>query len=155
MTLPVGGSISMGQVNTEFLRSATATVSLNDTDLRALFVKVGAATTNSLNDGRSKAYYAIGTVSAHGFTNYGSSGLWYVTISGANPYAVITAQLTVTDSGQPLGTTSLGTCDASGNLSFSTPISGSDPYWYPAPIYNEFIIWQDGTHSLGTFVFLP
>lgn len=37
MTLPVSGAISLGDVNVELQRSATATISMNDAELRTLF----------------------------------------------------------------------------------------------------------------------
>lgn len=37
MTLPVSGAISLGDVNVELQRSATATISMNDSELRTLF----------------------------------------------------------------------------------------------------------------------
>lgn len=37
MTLPVSGAISLGAVNVELQRSATATISMNDSELRTLF----------------------------------------------------------------------------------------------------------------------
>lgn len=49
MTLPVSGPISLGQANTELGRSATATLSMNDSQLRTLAGAGGSGTPWSMN----------------------------------------------------------------------------------------------------------
>ena len=49
MTMPASGPISLGQANTELGRSATATLSMNDSQLRALAGVGGSGTTWSMN----------------------------------------------------------------------------------------------------------
>jgi len=63
MTLPVSGPISMADVNTELQLSSTATISLNDTNVRTLFgVPSGAI---SMSDGYGKEYMKSLTISAN------------------------------------------------------------------------------------------
>lgn len=146
MTLPASGSISLGEVNTEFGRSATAAISLNDTDVRTLFAKSSGA--NSLLDGRGKSYYRIGTGTVVR-DGGGTMSAVITTVRGAQPFAQISLQLFYTTSGQSLGTTVVGNCDASGNFDLYQGISGSDPYWFPAPLSNAFWVLQDTTHNIG------
>ena len=64
---------------------------------------------------------------------------------------MITYELWYTTSGQPLGTVqTLGTTDASGNLSVSFNVTGS-PYWYPLGQSNYFNFYQNGT-AIGDIV---
>lgn len=60
MTLPASpNSISLGQVNTELGRSATATIDMNDSAVRALFGKPGSGNTISMSDGWGKSAFTV------------------------------------------------------------------------------------------------
>jgi len=50
MTLPSSGTISLSQVNTELSKSSTATISMNDTDARALAEKTGSGNKIKMSD---------------------------------------------------------------------------------------------------------
>ena len=63
MPLPTG-TISMSQVNTELQKTSTATISLNDTNVRALAEKVSG--TISMNDLRGKTYGQVVTLTGAG-----------------------------------------------------------------------------------------
>lgn len=74
MTLPASGVISMGQVNTELGRSATAQLSLNDTEVRLLFAKPSGAI--SLSDGYGKPQYASQYPPAYNDTYVKATSRW-------------------------------------------------------------------------------
>jgi len=149
MTLPVSGTITLAQVNTELGNASTANINLNQASVRSLFGKASGVI--SLNDGHGKSSYAIGYVSSYGFTNYGSYGTFYLYVSAAQPYSAIGMQFYANTSGQPLGGMQfLGYCDGTGNFSYTPVISNTDPYWYPPPQTNWFQIYQDST-NLGAF----
>jgi hypothetical protein len=60
MPLPSSGNtITLGQVNTELGRSATANINMNDTAVRALFGKPGSGNTISMSDGWGKANFTV------------------------------------------------------------------------------------------------
>lgn len=62
MTLPLSGAISLSDVNIELGKSATATISLNDADVRALFgVPSGSI---SMSDGYGKSSTFFATISS-------------------------------------------------------------------------------------------
>jgi len=76
MTLPASGPISLSQVNTELQLSSTATISLNDTNVRTLFgVPSGAI---SMSNGYGKSYVIPGNsgilTSGSSFTLPSTSG---------------------------------------------------------------------------------
>lgn len=61
MALPSSGNpISMSQVNVELNYSSTATITLNDSNVRALFQKTGFGTTISMSDGYGKSNAVVG-----------------------------------------------------------------------------------------------
>lgn len=96
MALPSSGALSLSMVNTELNRSASAAISMNDADVRALFGKPSGVI--SLSDGYGKAnalvvlnvtpglYTWSGSNSAYqerrGVDNYGEDD--YLTISGGS-----------------------------------------------------------------------
>ena len=64
MTLPASpNSISLGQVNTELGRSATANINMNDSAVRSLFGKPGSGNIISMSDGRGKSAVTISLAS--------------------------------------------------------------------------------------------
>jgi len=77
MTLPASGPISLSQVNTELQLSSTATISLNDANVRTLFNR--SFGTISMSDGYGKAYTVAGNsgilTSGTSFTLPSTSGL--------------------------------------------------------------------------------
>jgi len=82
MTLPTG-TITMGQVNTELGRSATATISLNETAVRTLAgVPSGTISMNNLR-GKS-SFSASGTTSVSGSDTRLGAGSKTVTTSAAS-----------------------------------------------------------------------
>ena len=56
MTLPVSGAISLGDVNVELQRSATATISMNDAELRTLFAVSSGAISLATGYGRANKF---------------------------------------------------------------------------------------------------
>lgn len=72
MALPASGnSISLSQVNTELGKTATATITMNDTNVRSLFGKAGSGTTISMSDGFGKSSITISLASVEGL--YGNA----------------------------------------------------------------------------------
>lgn len=98
MALPSTGSISMSQVNTELKKSATATISLNDSAVRKLAGKTSG--TISMNDLRGKK--ASETVTNYQIYNNSWSGSKYRDNTGnftVNfPHKIISGTLIVTSS---------------------------------------------------------
>lgn len=156
MTLP-SGQISFSQVNTEILRSATATLSLNDSTVRSL---AGAPSGQiSMSQLQGKTYVRYGTPS-------GSFSSWYVylAISNGMPNASFYIQLSYTSSGFPYpgyidvtgGGNPLGTLDSNGNWSRTYYVYDPNPgYWTPAPQANYFDFYQGpvgGGIGSGTYI---
>jgi len=90
MALPASGAISLNAVNVEIGNSATATISMNDADVRTLFDD--ASGTISMSQGHGKSWWTAnaasgGTVAtysnykSHTFT---SSGTFTVTTAGSD-----------------------------------------------------------------------
>lgn len=75
MTLPVSGQLSFSDINTELSRSATAQLSINDTELRTVFGQASGAV--DLNSGRGKSY---------GMTITPGFWYWYVQASDNDFY---------------------------------------------------------------------
>ena len=72
MTLPASpNSISLGQVNTELGRSATATIDMNDSAVRSLFGKPGSGNTISMDDGRGKSSRTFSLAEVNGASFFG------------------------------------------------------------------------------------
>lgn len=94
--LPETGSISMQQVNTELKKSGTATISLNDTDVRKLAGKTSG--TLSMNDLRGKkASESVNNYSLHSGSydsNYDSSKTYNFNIN--IPHKIISGIITLT-----------------------------------------------------------
>lgn len=86
MTLPSTGSISMGQVNTELGRSATASINLNDSAVRALAGKSSGAI--SMSDLQGKSSWALQTTITIGNSNsnYGFSHTVFGSIANRSIY---------------------------------------------------------------------
>ena len=74
MALPIG-TISMSQVNTELQKTSTATISLNDTNVRALAGK--SSGTISMGDLHGKTWGTLVT-----FTNMGEGRTAQVKLNG-------------------------------------------------------------------------
>jgi hypothetical protein len=73
MTLPASSNtISLNQVNTELGRSATQTIDMNDSAVRALFGRTGSGTTISMSDGwgRSNATVSLSGINGLQFDAY-------------------------------------------------------------------------------------
>ncbi len=145
MTLPASGLITMADVNVEFGRASNTPITLNDSDVRALAgIPSGAI---SLNDLHGKTYYPYGRCTFFGFVNHGTYGTIYCDIDSAPAFASVVLNLWSTDSGQPTGSTSIGSCNGSGVLNYVHDTAVGDPYWYPAPIINRFFV-EVNTHII-------
>ena len=96
MTLPTG-TITMGQVNTELGRSATATISLGETAVRALAgVASGAISMNDLR-GKSAVTIFLSNLSIIDFTGGGSNAsAGYQLTSGGIENQIVGASTTQT-----------------------------------------------------------
>lgn len=153
MTLPASGNpISLSQVNSELIRSGTAILSMDDSEMRKMLQVGASGSVISMSNGYSK--YRIGLFDTYNcnFTNYGTYGLFRVRVLGCAANAQIFIQLYSTTSGQPLGTSQYYmTCDANGTGDYTTTISGSDAYWFPASKTNWFSVIQSNVNNIGNF----
>jgi hypothetical protein len=118
MTLPASpNSISLGQVNTELGRSATATIDMNDSAVRSLFGRPGSGTQISMSDGRGKS--AI-TISLAGLTSV---------FGTAYPGNTAYAELIFNSNGTiQAGTSDIG-IQSAGNWASPTTTGIGSSYW--------------------------
>jgi len=152
--ISLGGSTAGQSINLEILQSATASVSLNTSAVRALAaIPTGAISISSVY---GKTYTRYGT--ATGSFNAPAATVTF-TIVGGQPFAQFYIYLYNTTSGQPYPgyvglnppiNDSVGTLDASGNWSNTFILSRYDPYWYqgynvPGPYTNYFYVYQGAT----------
>jgi hypothetical protein len=164
MTMNSTGQISLGgstvgqSINLEILQSATASVSLNTSAVRALAVVPTGAI--SIGDVYGKTYTRYGT--ATGSFNR-STATATITISAGQPNAAFYIYAYYTTSGQaypgyiapdPVNYPSraYGYLDSNGNYSHDFVVGFSDPYWYPGPYTNYYYIYQGsvGPYANGT-----
>jgi hypothetical protein len=154
MTMNSSGQISLGgstagqSINLEILQSATASVSLNTSAVRALAaIPTGAISISSVY---GKTYTRYGTVTAS-FTR--STGKVDMAITGGQPNTQFYVYLYYSGSGQPYpgyiapdypATNTIGTLDSSGNWTKQYSVSG-DSYWYYGAWYNRFYFYQAST----------
>lgn len=138
MTLPTG-QISFSQVNVEILRSATATLSLNDSTVRGL---AGAPSGQiSMSQLQGKTYVRYGTPGG----SFSSPGFVYLSISNGMPGDSFQVDLFFNSGGGLPGTIASGFLDGNGNWSASYNVQG-DVYWFPAPQTNGFNFYQRGVY---------
>jgi hypothetical protein len=159
MTLPSSGPLSINQINNEFGRGRN----LNAYRGTQWFTDAGSSGTfttsnlgfNQFYGKRVDAPYRFG-VGNLVFTNFGTSGVAYTTVTGGQPFALFEMYVIFTTSGQPTGNLAVaGSLDSNGNFAQTFNIIGTgpetDPYWYPAPQTNGFSLFQ--TNASGVYVF--
>lgn len=146
--LSLGGSTTGQSINLEILQSATATVSLGDSAVRALAtVPTG---TIGIGSVAGKTYTRLGTVAAS--FNRGT-GYVNMSITNGQPNTQFYVYLYYSGSGQPYpgyiapnypSTNVIGTLDSSGNWTKQYYVYG-DSYWYYGAWYNNFYFYQATT----------
>lgn len=160
MTMVSSGSISMlgpsttsplrDAMNPELLKANNATISLLDSDVRALSQRPTGSVTIP-TDVYGKTYTRYGTP---GYTwNRGTATL-VLSITSGMPNVPFNVVLQSTTSGQPAPgqiATSPANLDSNGNWSQSYNVSG-DPYWFPGSYVNVFYFYQGASYPGGTFI---
>ena len=150
MTTPASGAISLSDVNVELCRTSSNSISLSDSEARTLLNTTSGAISMSSGYSRTRVGY-VDTLNSN-FTNRGTYGQFRVRVLGCPANAQIFIELIGTTSGNPLGTSQYySTCDASGNTDFTTLISNSDSYWFPASRTNQFWVRQANSILIGGF----
>jgi hypothetical protein len=135
MTLPVSpNSISLSQVNTELGLTSTATISLNDAAVRALFSKSSGII--SMSDGWGKSSVATPTLAAPAFTSavggVNQVSFTWTAVADATSYDVTFNGVTTNQAGTSFTKSSVSAGDyqcavsakASGYNNSSTTVSG-------------------------------
>lgn len=159
MTMVSSGAVSFGgnsttsplrdSINIELLKSATATLTMNDSLFRTLAgVPSGAI---SVSNVYGKTYTRYGTP---GGSFNRSTGTVILSITNGMPNVAFNVVLQATTSGQPAPgqiATSPSTLNSSGNWSQSYNVAGS-PYWYPGVYTNTFYFYQGASYPGGTFI---
>lgn len=143
MTMPASGPISLGQANTELGRSATATLSMNDSQLRTLAGAGGSGTPWSMNAlyGKSAGFPTVSLATVPSY-----SAAFYTTSTSINIYLYFNTNGTwsVQDDSGEINSGNWGTPTTTGGgnayyirftLTASAPLGTSNPYapagWNP------------------------
>jgi hypothetical protein len=102
MPLPSTGTISLGQVNTELGRSATASINMNDAAVRTLAGVGGSGTAISMQNLRGKSAFSLGFNNAENFSVGGTLNY------DAGLYINADGSITVTSGSARTGPTAYG-----------------------------------------------
>ena len=161
MTMVSSGSISMlgpsttlitnNAMNPELLKANNATISLLDSDVRALSQRPTGSVTIP-TDVYGKTYTRYGTPSGS-FTR--STATVVLSIASGMPNVPFYVVIQFSTSGQPYPGPIApypGYLDSNGNWSQSYNVSG-DPYWFPGSYTNVFYFYQGATTiPNGTYI---